>query len=102
MLLAFLRRLGSAEDVKVNIEENGQPVTPDRMQGEDAHFEGLVSQVIQDAVAGRLEPMTSEEMDEIDREMAEWGEKTAALLGITSDDDIVRLVNDVRRVTTAS
>lgn len=67
------------------------------MKNDDARFEANVNQLIQDAIAGRLEPMTIEEMDEIDRDMAEWGEKTAAILKITSDDDIVRLVHDLRR-----
>lgn len=97
LLLAMLKRLVTSEGVELAVERNGQGVALDRAADDDAQFDAMVNQIIEDAIAGRLEPMTDEEMDKIDRETAEWGEKTAAALGITSDDDVVRIVNEYRR-----
>jgi hypothetical protein len=92
LLLDALKRLVAFQGVDLSVEQNGQGIALD----DDARFEAIVNQIIKDKLAGRLEPLTEEEMDEIDREAAEWGVKRAAELGITSDDDIVRLVKQVR------
>jgi len=92
LLLDALKKLVTFQGVDLSVEQNGHGVALD----DDARFEAIVNQIIEDKLAGKLEPLTEEEMDEIDRDAAEWGAKRAAELGITSDDDIVRLVKQVR------
>ncbi len=96
LLLDALKRLVTSQGVDLSVEQNGHGIALDAVLDDDTRFEAMVNQIIEDKLAGKLEPLTEEEMDEIDRDAAEWGAKRAAELGITSDDDIVRLVKQVR------
>jgi len=91
LLLAMLRRLVTSEGVELSVEQNGQGVALDRAMDDDARFDAIVNQIIEDAIAGRLKPLTEEEQ----RECAEYWEKIGAELSLT-DDDIVRLVKETR------
>jgi phosphomannomutase len=90
LLLAFLRRLGNAEEVKVAVESNGAASDP--ALENDLRFEAMINQVIEDALAGKIEPMTDAEAEAEWRELAAYGAQKAAALGITSDKDVDRLV----------
>ncbi len=91
LLLAMLRRLVTSEGVELSVERNGLGVALDRATDDDARFDAIVNQIIEDAIAGRLEPLSEEEQ----RESAEYWEKVGAELNL-SDDDIVRLVKETR------
>jgi hypothetical protein len=96
LLLAFLRRLGTDDEVKVAVEENGQSVARAYSPEDDARFEALVEQIIQDVLAGKIDPLPPEEEDREERELAVYGEQKAQELAILTDDDIVRLINQDR------
>jgi hypothetical protein len=64
---------------------------------EDAQFEALVNQVMEDAMAGRIETLTPEEEEAEARELAEYGERRAREVGGFTDDEIVRLLNEDRK-----
>ncbi|MCG3160609.1 MAG: hypothetical protein JMDDDDMK_01678 [Acidobacteria bacterium] len=87
LLLDALKRLVTFQGVDLSVEQNGQGVALD----DDARFEAIVNQIIEDKLAGRLEPLTEEEQ----RENDEYWENVGAELNLT-DDDIVRLVKEVR------
>lgn len=91
LLLAALRRLVTAQGVDLSIEQNGHGVALDTAPDDDARFEATVNQIIEDAIAGRLEPPTEEEM----REDNEYWEGVGAELNL-SDDEIVSIVKQVR------
>ncbi len=91
LLLAMLKRLVTSRGVDLSVEQNGQRITLDAVLDDDARFEAVVNQIIEDAIAGRLEPLTEEEQ----RKNDEYWESVGAELNLT-DDDIVRLVNQVR------
>lgn len=101
LLLAMLKRLVTSEGVELAVEQNGQGVAldraPDHATDDDARFDAMVDQIIADAIAGRLEPMTDEEIAQAEQERIEYGMKKAAELGITSDEDVVRLVDEYRK-----
>jgi hypothetical protein len=87
LLFAALNRLVINEGVQLSVEQNGHEIALD----DDARFEATVNQIIEDAIAGRLEPLTEEEQ----RENDEYWERVGAELNLT-DDDIVRIVKQVR------
>ncbi len=91
LLLAMLKRLVTSEGVELAVEQNGEGVALDVALDDDARFEAAVNQIIEDAIAGRLEPLTEEEQ----RKCAEYWEKIGAELDLT-DDDIVRIVKETR------
>ena len=91
LLLATLKRLVTSQGVDLAIEQNGQGIALDAAPDDDARFDAMVDQIIADAMAGKLRPLTAEEMRELD----EYGEKVGAELNF-SDDDIVRLVKETR------
>lgn len=96
LLLATLKRLVTAQGVDLAVEQNGHGVALDATTADDARFEALVDQVIQDALAGRLEALTPEEAEAEDRELAVYGEQKMAELGFLTDDDIVRIIKEDR------
>ena len=91
LLLAQLKRLVTSEGVDLSVEQNGQQIALDAVLDDDAQFEAMVNQIIADKLAGKLEPLTEEE----ERENDEYWEGVGKELNLT-DDDIVRLVNQVR------
>lgn len=94
LLLATLRRLVTSEGVELAVEQSGQGVALDCAPSgveDDARFEAEVNQIIEYAIAGRLEPPTEEE----ERELSEYWEAKGAELNLT-DDDIVRIVKEHR------
>lgn len=91
LLLAELKRLATDQGLDLSIEQNGRGVALDTALDDDARFEAIVNQIIEDKLAGRLEPLTEEEQ----RENDEYWENVGAELNLT-DDDIVRLVKEVR------
>jgi hypothetical protein len=97
ILLAFLGRLGSSEEVKVAVERNGRGVALGHSPEDDARFEHMVNQIIQDALAGKMEQLTPEEEDAEDEELAAYGEQTMRIFGVLTDDDIVRIINEDRK-----
>lgn len=90
LLLATLKRLATSQGVELAVERNGEEVALDTT-ADDARFEALVNQIIADAMAGNLEPLTEEEQ----RENAAYWEKVGTEMSL-SDDDIVRLVKEQR------
>ena len=68
----------------------------DAASDDNARFEAVASRIIQDAIAGRLAPLTEEE----ERETDEYWEKVGEELNLT-DDEIVRLVKEDRAQTAA-
>lgn len=96
LLLAFLRRLGGAE-VEVAVEREGRRVELTPSPDDDARFEALVNQVIEDAMAGKIKALTPEEEEEEERKLAEYGEARARELGGFTDDEIVRMINEDRK-----
>ncbi len=100
LLLARLKRMVTSTGVDLSVEQNGQGIALDAVLDDDARFEAVVNQIIEDAIAGRIEPLTEEE----EREDDEYWESIGKELNLT-DDDIVRLVKEVRaegRVPTAA
>jgi hypothetical protein len=89
LLLAMLRWLVTSEGVELSVEQNGQEDALDRVTEDDMRFDATVNQIIEDAIAGRLKPLTEEEQ----RECAEYWEKIGAELNLT-DEDIVRIVKN--------
>jgi hypothetical protein len=94
-LLATLKRLVTSHGIDLAVEQNGQGVTFDG--SDDGHFEAMVNQVIEDALAGKLEPMTPAQREAEWRELAAYGEQKAVQMGINADEDIDRLVNHYRQ-----
>lgn len=90
-LLAQLKRLVTAENFDLSVEQNGQAIALEQALDDDARFEAEVNQIIADKLAGKLEPLTEEERAENE----EYWERIGAELNLT-DDDIVRLVKQVR------
>lgn len=101
LLLAFLRRLGSSDEIKVVIEEGGQgqaQLPSSAVEAEaEAHFETMIHQIIEDALAGRLERLTPEEEEREARELAAYRAEQADRPTTFSDDDIARLISEERR-----
>ncbi|MGH9839978.1 MAG: hypothetical protein ACREEM_14435 [Blastocatellia bacterium] len=91
LLLTALKRLVTAQDIDLSVEQNGQGIALDAVLDDDARFEAVVNQIIEDAMAGKIEPLTEEE----ERENDEYWESVGAELNLT-DDEIVRIVNEVR------
>lgn len=91
LLLDALKRLVAAQGIDLSVEQNGHGVVLDGEQDDDARFEATVNQIIEDAIAGKLEPMTEEEQRQ-DEEY--WGGVGSELN--LSDDDIVNLVKQDR------
>jgi hypothetical protein len=91
LLLDALKRLVAFQGVDLSVEQNGQGIALDNALDDDARFEAIVNQIIEDKLAGRLEPLTEEER----RENDEYWEGVGAELNLT-EDDIVRLVKQVR------
>ncbi|MGH9842924.1 MAG: hypothetical protein ACREEM_29655 [Blastocatellia bacterium] len=94
-LLATLKRLVTSHGIDLAVEQNGQGITLDG--SDDAHFEAMINQVVEDALAGRLEPMTPAQREAEWRELAAYGEQKAVQMGINADEDIDRLVNQYRQ-----
>ncbi|MDX2031887.1 MAG: hypothetical protein SF339_14525 [Blastocatellia bacterium] len=90
LLLATLKRLATSQGVEFAVERNGEEIALDAT-ADDARFEALVNQIIADAMAGNLAPLTEEEQ----RQNAAYWEKVGAEMSL-SDDDIVRLVKEQR------
>lgn len=97
LFIATLKRLVTSEGVDLSVERNGQGVALDTASDDDARFQAMIDQVIADAMAGKIERLTPEEEEAEERELAAYGEQKAQESGITSDDDIVRIVNEYRR-----
>jgi len=97
LLLDALKRLVTVRGVDLSVEQNGHGVVLDGELDDDARFEVTVNQIVEDAIAGKLEPMTPEEEEAEEHELAAYGEQKAQEIGGLSDDDIVRLVNEYRR-----
>ncbi len=97
LLLALLRRWTTSEGVELAVEQNGQGVALDHTTDDDARFDAMVDQIIADAMAGRLEALTPEEIAASEQSRVENGAKRAVEFGITSDEDVVRIVNEYRR-----
>ncbi len=98
LLLDALKRLVMVRGVDLSVEQNGHGVVLDgELSDEDARFEATVNRIIEDAVAGKLEPMTPEEEEAEEFELAAYGKQKAQEVGDFSDDDIVRIVNEYRR-----
>jgi hypothetical protein len=97
LFIAMLKRLVTAEGVDLSVERNGQGVGLDTASDDDARFEAMVNRIIEDAIAGKIERLTPEQEEAEERELAAYGEQKAQESGITSDDDIVRIVNEYRR-----
>lgn len=95
LLLAFLRRLGPGE-IGVAVERNGQSIAFAPSPDDDTRFEAMVNQIIEDAMAGKVEPLTPQEEEREERELAEYGEEVVLELGVFTDDDIVRMINEDR------
>jgi hypothetical protein len=96
LFIAMLKRLATSEGVDLSVERNGQGVALDAASDDDVRFEAVVNRIIQDAIAGRLAPLTEEE----ERETDEYWEKVGEELNLT-DDEIVRLVKEDRAQTAA-
>jgi hypothetical protein len=94
-LLATLKRLMTSHGIDLTVEQNGQSVTLD--DADDARFEAMINQVIEDALAGRFEFMTTAQREAEWRELAAYGEQKAIQMGINADEDIDRLVNQYRQ-----
>jgi len=90
IFLATLKRLVTSQGVELAVERNGQGIALDTTT-DDARFEGMVNQIIADAIAGNLEPLTEEEQ----RKNAAYWERLGEELSL-DDDDIVRLVKETR------
>lgn len=91
LLLAQLKRLVTAEGVDLTVEQDGKEIALAEALDDDARFEAMVNQIIEDKLAGRLEPLTEEQ----EREDDEYWASIGAELNLT-DDDIVRIVKEVR------
>jgi hypothetical protein len=91
LLLAQLKRLVTAEGIDLSVEQNGKEIALEHVFDDDAQLEAVVNQIIADKLAGKLEPLTEEER----RENEAYWENVGKELNLT-DDDIVRLVKDVR------
>ncbi|MFN0086641.1 MAG: hypothetical protein ACKVX9_14730 [Blastocatellia bacterium] len=96
LLLAFLRRLGSSEEVRVAIEQSEEPALTSSPE-EEARFEAMINQIVEDALAGRLERLTPEEEEREQRELAAYSAERSRESGILTDDAIVRMINEDRR-----
>lgn len=96
LLLATLKRLVTSQGVDLAVEQNGRGIALDQTQNGDARFEAMVNQIIEDATAGRLAPLTEKEKQEND----EYWAKVGSELNL-SDDDIVRQVKEHRAHTFA-
>ncbi len=96
LLLALLRRLVTVQGVDLVVHQNGHGVTLDATAADDARFEAMVDQIIQDALAGKFETPTPSEVEAKDRELAAYGERKMAELGFPTDDDIVRIIKEDR------
>lgn len=97
LLLATLKRLVTAEGIDLSVEQDGQNIALNPSSENDARFEALVSQIIADALAGKIEPLTPEEEEREERELAAYGAQKAAELGITSDEDVYRLLDEHKK-----
>jgi hypothetical protein len=97
LLLATLKRLVTSHGVGLSVEQNGQRVALEATLDDDARFEAMVNQIITDALAGKIERLTPEEAEAEWRELAAYGEQKAAESGITSDEDVDRLVKEYRK-----
>lgn len=96
LFLATLKRLVMAHNVGLSVEQNGQRVALETALDDDARFEATVNQIIADALAGKIERLTPEGAEAEWRELAAYGEQKAAELGITSDEDVDRIVKEYR------
>ena len=92
LLLATLGRLAS-QGLELAVERNGKGIALDT-HADDAAFEATIQQIVDDAMAGNLAPLTPEEEREDDEYWATVGEELQL-----SDDEIVRLVKEVRAET---
>lgn len=90
LLLATLKRLVTSQGIELAVEQNGQGIALDTTT-DDRRFEAMVNQIIADAIAGNLEPVSEEEQ----KENAAYFEKVGVGLNL-NDDDIVRLVKEQR------
>lgn len=97
LLLAALKRLVASEGFDLSVEQNGHGIAFDAVPDDDARFDAMIDQIISDAMAGKIEQLAPEEEEAEERELAAYGERIARESGITSDDDIVRVVNEYRR-----
>ncbi|MGH9843245.1 MAG: hypothetical protein ACREEM_31280 [Blastocatellia bacterium] len=97
LLLATLKRLVTSHGVGLSVEQNGQRVALEATLDDDARFEAMVNQIITDVMAEKIERLTPEEAEAEWRELAAYGEQKAAELGITSDEDVDRLVKEYRK-----
>ncbi len=95
LLLALLKRLVTVQGVDLAVRQNGHGVALDVTTADDAHFEAMVDQLIQDALAGKFETLTPEEEEAEKRADNQYWASVGAELNL-SDDDIVRLVKEVR------
>jgi len=96
LLLATLKRLVTSYGVSLSVERNGQRVALEDSLENESRFEAMINQIIADALAGKIERLTPEEAEAEWREIAAYGEQRAAELGITSDEDVDRLVKEHR------
>lgn len=96
LLLAFLRRLGPSEEVKVAIEQSGRGLALAPSPEDESRFEAMINKIIEDALAGKLERLTPEEEEREERELATYSAERTRELGIFTDDDIVRMINEDR------
>lgn len=94
LLLAFLRRLGPSDEVKVAIEQSGRGLAPSLE--DESRFEAVINKIIEDALAGKLERLTPEEEEREERELAAYSAERTRELGIFTDDDIVRMIHEDR------
>lgn len=62
----------------------------------------MINQVVEDALANKLEALTPEQLDAEWRELAAYGAQKAVAAGITSDEDVDRLVNQYRHAQQAA
>ena len=91
LLLSVLKQMVMSQGVDLSVEQNGHGIALDALLDDDLRFEATINQIIADAIAGKAEPLTEKEEQEND----EYWERVGAELNLT-DDDIVRLVNQVR------
>jgi hypothetical protein len=88
------------QGVDLAVERNGHEIA--LAAADESRFKAMINQVVEDALANKLEALTPEQLDAEWRELAAYGAQKAVAAGITSDEDVDRLVNQYRHAQQAA
>jgi hypothetical protein len=101
--LALLRRVAPSDEINIAIEQDGQARSFRPPPEAGARFDEMVDQFIEDALAGKFDPLTAAEDEREERSLMAYAAERLRVSGRCTDDEIARMINEdrsVRRETT--